>query len=103
MTREAGIGKLACFVLFWVSGTVLLATTALTGNGVIILTSQGVQTAKRPTREVEPSPSGESACQQFRNLLNAFDQSLPLALAAYNAGSQRAVNAGYQVPLIKEP
>lgn len=27
---------------------------------------------------------------------------MPLALAAYNAGSQRVISAGYQVPQIKE-
>ncbi|MBM4284250.1 MAG: lytic transglycosylase domain-containing protein [Deltaproteobacteria bacterium] len=38
----------------------------------------------------------------FRLLLDYFNQSLPLALAAYNAGHQRVVAAGYQVPRIKE-
>jgi len=43
-----------------------------------------------------------AGCRYFRYLLDNFDQSLPLALAAYNAGSQRVVDAGYRVPGIKE-
>lgn len=43
-----------------------------------------------------------AGCRYFRYLLDMFNQSLPLALAAYNAGSQRVVNAGYRVPGIKE-
>lgn len=43
-----------------------------------------------------------AGCRYFRYLLDNFNQSLPLALAAYNAGSQRVVNAGYRVPGIKE-
>jgi soluble lytic murein transglycosylase-like protein len=42
-----------------------------------------------------------AGCRYFRVLLNRF-QSLPLALAAYNAGSQRVVNAGHRVPGIRE-
>ncbi|MBM4274945.1 MAG: hypothetical protein FJ134_10875 [Deltaproteobacteria bacterium] len=38
----------------------------------------------------------------LRLLLNLFQESLPLALAAYNAGYQRVINCGYQVPEIKE-
>lgn len=38
----------------------------------------------------------------LRLLLNLFQESLPLALAAYNAGFQRVINCGYQVPEIKE-
>lgn len=41
-------------------------------------------------------------CRYFRFLLDHFQGSLPLALAAYNAGSQRVISAGYQVPPIKE-
>jgi hypothetical protein len=41
-------------------------------------------------------------CRYFRLLLDHFQGSVPLALAAYNAGSQRVISAGYQVPPIKE-
>ncbi len=38
----------------------------------------------------------------LRQMLNCFDGSLPLAVAAYNAGPNRVVAAGHQVPEIKE-
>ncbi len=38
----------------------------------------------------------------LRQLLNSFNGSLPLAVAAYNAGQNRVVEAGYQIPEIKE-
>jgi soluble lytic murein transglycosylase-like protein len=38
----------------------------------------------------------------LRLLLDFFGQSLPLALAAYNAGFQRVIDAGCQVPNLKE-
>lgn len=41
-------------------------------------------------------------CRYLRLLLDFFGQSLPLALAAYNAGFQRVIDAGCQVPDIKE-
>ncbi len=41
-------------------------------------------------------------CRYLRHLLDLFGQSLPLALAAYNAGFQRVIDAGCQVPDIKE-
>lgn len=43
-----------------------------------------------------------AGCRYFRFLLNYFQGSVPLALAAYNAGSQRVISAGYRVPAIKE-
>jgi hypothetical protein len=43
-----------------------------------------------------------AGCRYFRFLLNYFQGSVPLALAAYNAGSQRVIAAGYRVPAIKE-
>lgn len=41
-------------------------------------------------------------CRYLRLLLDFFGQSLPLALAAYNAGFQRVLDAGYRVPDIEE-
>ncbi len=41
-------------------------------------------------------------CRYLRLLLDFFGQSLPLALAAYNAGFQRVIDSGCQVPDIKE-
>jgi len=41
-------------------------------------------------------------CRYLRLLVDLFNGSLPLALAAYNAGYQRVISAGYQVPAIKE-
>jgi hypothetical protein len=38
----------------------------------------------------------------LRQLINCFDGSLPLAVAAYNAGPHRVVEAGHQVPEIRE-
>jgi hypothetical protein len=43
-----------------------------------------------------------AGCRYFRLLLNSFQSSVPLALAAYNAGYQRVISAGLQVPPIKE-
>ncbi|MFZ5453424.1 MAG: transglycosylase SLT domain-containing protein [Thermodesulfobacteriota bacterium] len=41
-------------------------------------------------------------CRYLRLLIDSFGGSLPLALAGYNAGPQRVVDSGYQVPEIKE-
>ncbi|MBW1992486.1 MAG: lytic transglycosylase domain-containing protein [Deltaproteobacteria bacterium] len=43
-----------------------------------------------------------AGCRYLRLLLDFFGQSLPLALAAYNAGFQRVLDAGCRVPDIKE-
>jgi soluble lytic murein transglycosylase-like protein len=43
-----------------------------------------------------------AGCRYFRSLLDAFQGSVPLALAAYNAGYQRVISAGWQIPAIKE-
>ncbi|MFA5110806.1 MAG: transglycosylase SLT domain-containing protein [Desulfobaccales bacterium] len=43
-----------------------------------------------------------AGCRYLRFLLDHFRGSLPLAVAAYNAGHQRVIAAGYQVPPIKE-
>ena len=39
---------------------------------------------------------------RMKYLLKRFDQNLDLALAAYNAGASRVVNAGHSIPRIKE-
>ena len=41
-------------------------------------------------------------CRYLRYLIDSFGGSIPLALAAYNAGPQRVMNSGYRVPEIKE-
>ncbi len=43
-----------------------------------------------------------AGCRYLRLLLDCFHDDLTLALAAYDAGYQRVINAGYQVPEIKE-
>jgi soluble lytic murein transglycosylase-like protein len=43
-----------------------------------------------------------AGCRYFRWLLDSFQGSVPLALAAYNAGHQRVISAGCQIPAIKE-
>jgi len=41
-------------------------------------------------------------CRYLRMLLDLFGGNLPLALASYNAGFQRVIDCGYQIPPIKE-
>jgi len=43
-----------------------------------------------------------AGCRYLRLLLDTFGDCLPLALAAYNAGYQRVINAGFCVPPIRE-
>jgi soluble lytic murein transglycosylase-like protein len=43
-----------------------------------------------------------AGCRYLRDLLDRFKGSLPLAVAAYNAGDSRVVAAGYMIPAIKE-
>ncbi|MFZ5447264.1 MAG: lytic transglycosylase domain-containing protein [Thermodesulfobacteriota bacterium] len=43
-----------------------------------------------------------AGCRYLRTLLDQFQGSLPLAVAAYNAGNQRVIAAGYTIPSIKE-
>jgi soluble lytic murein transglycosylase-like protein len=49
-----------------------------------------------------PRENIHGGCRYLRMLLDTFGGSLPLALAAYNAGPQRVVASGYRVPEIKE-
>jgi soluble lytic murein transglycosylase-like protein len=41
-------------------------------------------------------------CRYLRMLVDLFGGNLPLALASYNAGFQRVVDCGYQIPGIRE-
>ncbi len=41
-------------------------------------------------------------CRYLRELVDLFGGNLPLALASYNAGFQRVIDCGYQIPSIKE-
>lgn len=43
-----------------------------------------------------------AGCRYLRTLLDSVNGSVALGLAAYNAGLQRVINAGYQVPAITE-
>ena len=49
-----------------------------------------------------PRDNLQGGCRYLRLLVDYFGGSVPLALAAYNAGFQRVVNCGFQVPAIKE-
>lgn len=49
-----------------------------------------------------PRDNIHGGCRYLRLLLDSCGGSLPLALAAYNAGFQRVVNCGFKVPAIKE-
>jgi soluble lytic murein transglycosylase-like protein len=50
----------------------------------------------------DPRENILGGCRYLRLLLDYFGGSLPLALAAYNAGHERVVSCGYQIPPIKE-
>jgi hypothetical protein len=71
-------------------------TAATLGTPVNTAQLLGVQDPFSPQENIL------GGCRYFRYLLNYFQGSVPLALAAYNAGSQRVIAAGYQVPRIKE-
>jgi hypothetical protein len=43
-----------------------------------------------------------AGCRHLRWLFDTFHGSLPLGLAAYNAGHQRVIKAGFRIPDIKE-
>jgi soluble lytic murein transglycosylase-like protein len=49
-----------------------------------------------------PRDNIHGGCRYLRMLIDEFGGSLPLALAAYNAGPQRVVDSGFRVPEIKE-
>ncbi len=49
-----------------------------------------------------PRENIHGGCRYLRDLINLFGGNVPLALAAYNAGYQRVINCGFQVPPIKE-
>jgi hypothetical protein len=49
-----------------------------------------------------PRENVMAGCRYLRQLLNTLNGSLPLGLAAYNAGFQRVINAGFRIPDIKE-
>ncbi|MCL4503328.1 MAG: transglycosylase SLT domain-containing protein [Deltaproteobacteria bacterium] len=50
----------------------------------------------------DPRENILGGCRYLRMLVNLFGGNLPLALASYNAGFQRVVDCGYQIPSIKE-
>ena len=50
----------------------------------------------------DPRENILAGCRYFRELLNYFQGNVPLALAGYNAGYNRVISAGFQVPAIKE-
>ncbi len=49
-----------------------------------------------------PRENVQGGCRYLRLLIDFFGGNVPLALAAYNAGYQRVIDCGYQVPPIKE-
>ena len=49
-----------------------------------------------------PRENVRGGCRYLRLLIDLFGGNVPLALAAYNAGYQRVIDCGYQVPPIKE-
>jgi hypothetical protein len=49
-----------------------------------------------------PRDNIHGGCRYLRMLIDEFGGSLPLALAAYNAGPQRVVDSGFKVPEIRE-
>jgi soluble lytic murein transglycosylase-like protein len=50
----------------------------------------------------DPRQNILGGCRYLRQLIDLFGGNLTLALAGYNAGFQRVINSGYQVPAIKE-
>ena len=49
-----------------------------------------------------PRANIHGGCRYLRDLIDLFGGNVPLALAAYNAGYQRVIDCGFQVPPIKE-
>ena len=50
----------------------------------------------------DPRENILAGCRYFRWLVDYFQGNVPLALAGYNAGYNRVISAGCQVPAIKE-
>lgn len=50
----------------------------------------------------DPRTNVLAGAQYLRTLLDLFDDNVELAVAAYNAGEQSVINAGYRVPAIPE-
>jgi soluble lytic murein transglycosylase-like protein len=50
----------------------------------------------------DPRANVLAGARYLRTLLNLFDDDIELALAAYNAGEQSVIKAGYRIPAIPE-
>ncbi|MBX7221979.1 MAG: lytic transglycosylase domain-containing protein [Blastocatellia bacterium] len=61
----------------------------------------GLSTAPLDER-LQPEKAIPAGCRYLKDLLVMFNGDVALALAGYNAGENRVVRAGYQVPQIRE-
>ncbi|MGV6827260.1 MAG: lytic transglycosylase domain-containing protein [bacterium] len=77
---------------------------ALSPKGAVGLMQLMPATAERyaVTNRNDPEQNLSGGTRYLRDLLNQFDNDLELALAAYNAGENRVIQYGYQVPPFKE-